>query len=292
MDFIKNIPLNLLKALQSFLKNNGFQYSAAVSFYTLFSLAPVILISMYIAGFFVGTESVMVKVTGFLYQLFGEEGTQAVILLLDTLQTEDQNTMNLILGVGFLIFSATTVFIQIRDAFNRIFGVTIKKEVGFSKFILDRVVAFGMILMLGFAMIISLVLDALLIYLFEFLLYSFETAQLMMIGIAGNVLTHLMIFFSLLMMYYMLPEVKLKSRPLVAGSLITTFLLAMGKFGVGMMIGRSSLNQLSGASTSVIVLMLWIYYSSIILFFGVELIRAFTEYGDEEIRPGKYAQKI
>lgn len=274
------------------MKDNGFQYSAAVSFYTLFSLAPIILISVYVAGFFVGNASIMSEFTRVMDKLFGAESTEAVVLLLETLQTDTQNTLYLLLSVGFLIFSATTVFIQIRDSFNRIFGVTIKPEVGFRKVLLDRLVAFGMILLIGIAMICSLILDSVLAFLFELFLYSYESAQLMVIGIAGNVLTILMIFFALFVMYYVLPEVKIRKKPLIVGSLITTFLLVLGKFGVGMMIGRSSLNQLAGASSSVIILMLWVYYSSIIIFFGVELIRALAESSGGEIRAGRYSKRV
>ncbi|MEQ8525178.1 MAG: YihY/virulence factor BrkB family protein [Gracilimonas sp.] len=282
----------VLNAVNSFIEDNCFQYSAAVSFYTLFSLAPIVMIAVYIAGFFIGDASVMRELTKFLEETIGQKSSDAVILLVETIQTDSRNVLYLLISIAFLIVSATTVFIQFKDSFNRIFKVVTKPEIGFSKVFIDRFMAFGMILLLGIAMIFSLILDSALVWLFEFLLSSFETAQLFLIGFGSNLLTLLLIFFAVLIMFYILPDVKVRWGPLTYGSLITTLLLLVGKFVVGMIIGNSSLNQLSGASSSIIILMLWVYYSSIIIFFGIELVKALAEVGEGEIKAGRFAQRI
>lgn len=292
MNLLKKMVQTVLNAINSFIEDNCFQYSAAVSFYTLFSLAPIVMIAVYIAGFFIGDTSVMRELTKFLDETIGQKGSEAVILLVETIQTDSRNVLYLLISIAFLIVSATTVFIQFKDSFNRIFKVVPKTEVGFSKVFVDRLMAFGMILLLGIAMILSLVLDSTMVWLFEFLLSSFEATQLFLIGLGSNFLTLIMIFFALLIMYYVLPDVKVKWSPLIWGSLITTLLLLVGKFGVSMIIGNSSLSQLSGASSSIIILMLWVYYSSIIIFFGVELVKALAEVGGGEIKAGRFAKKI
>jgi membrane protein len=141
-------------------------------------------------------------------------------------------------------------------------------------------------------MIFSLILDSLLAAFFDLLLANFESAQLFFVGLGSNLLTLFMIFFAVLMMFYILPDVKMGWKPLINGSLITTDLLVIGKFGVGMIIGNSSLNQLTGASSSVIILMLWVYYSSIIVFFGIELVKALAEATQGEIKANRFARKI
>lgn len=292
MPLLKNTFQLILKAIRSFIDDNGFQYSAAVSFYTLFSLAPIVMIAVYTAGIFVGNESVMQELTALLNQNVGEESTEAVMLLVETIQTDTRNFFYLIASIAFLIISATTVFIQFKDSFNQIFSVTAIPEAGFLKLVLDRFIAFGTIILLGIAMITSLVLDSLLVALFDLLSKHFEFANIVLAAIGSNVLTILMIFGTVVIMFYILPDVRIRWRPLILGSSITTLLLVIGKFGVGMIIGSSSLNQLSGASSSVIILMLWVYYSSIIIFFGIELVKAFAEFGEGKIKVGKYARKI
>ena len=282
----------ILEAVNTFIEDNCFQYSAAVSFYTLFSLAPIVMISVFLAGFFVGDASVMREMTNFLKETIGKESAEAVILLVETINTDSRNILFLVLSVAFLIVSATTVFIQFKDSFNRIFNVVAKQEVGFAKLFIDRLMAFGMILLLGLAMVLSLALDSTVIWLFDFLLSSFESVQLFLLGFGSNLVTLLMIFFAVLLMFYLLPDVQMRWRPLITGSLITTLLLLVGKFGVGIIIGNSSLNQLSGASSSIIILMLWVYYSSIIIFFGIELVKALAEDGEGEIKAGRFARRV
>lgn len=292
MKLFKRIADIALNAINSFIEDNCFQYSAAVSFYTLFSLAPIVMIAVFIAGFFIGDASVMRELTNFLQDNIGKESSEAVMLLVETIQTDSRNILYLVISVLFLVISATTVFIQFKDSFNRIFRVTAKPEVGFSKILIDRALAFGMIMLLGIAMIFSLILDSTLVWLSEFLFSSFEAARIYLIGLGSNLLTLVMVFFAVLVMYYTLPDAKVKWRSLLIGSVITTLLLAAGKFGVGMIIGNSSLNQLSGASSSIIILMLWVYYSSIIIFFGVELVKALAESGEGEIKAGRFARKV
>ncbi|MDR9416783.1 MAG: YihY/virulence factor BrkB family protein [Gracilimonas sp.] len=292
MQFLKKTYQILAGSINGFIDDNGFQHSAAVSFYTLFSLAPIVMIAVFVAGFFVGNENVLVELTQFLNETIGAESTQAVMLLIETIQTDTRNLFYLFLSIGFLVVSATTVFIQFKDSFNRIFQVKARSDVGILKMLLDRLIAFGMIILLGIAMIASLIMDSLLAAFSNLLLADFESAQLFLIGVGGNALTLLLIFFAVLVMFYFLPDVKIRSRPLFAGSLITTLLLVIGKFGVGMIIGNSSLNQLTGASASIIILMLWVYYSSIIIFFGIELVKTMAESWIGEIQAGKYAQKL
>lgn len=292
MKFIKNIFKMISTAVNGFIDDNCFQYSAAVSFYTLFSLAPIVMITVFIAGLFAGNESVMNELTGFLNETLGADSTEAVMLLVETIQTDTRNVLYLILSFGFLLISATTVFVQFKDSFNRIFRIVPRAEAGFLKVLFDRAVSLGMIILLGVAMILSLILDSLLIGLFDLLSENYESARIMLASLGGNMLTFIMIFLAILTMFYILPDAKARKKPWLIGSLVTAILLVLGKFGVGMIIGNSSLNELSGASSSVIILMLWVYYSSIIVFFGVELVKAMAEHGGSEIKAGRFARKM
>ncbi len=277
-------------AIQAFLDDNGFQFSAAVSFYTLFSLAPITLILAHLAGIFFGDAEALNKLTDFLAQAIGEESAQGVVLLTQTIQTNTQNVIAFGVSILFLFISATTIFIQFKNSFNRIFHVIARPDVGLLKLIRDRVLAFVMILTLGLVLAASLVLDSLMASLLQVLLSNFETVQLFTVALGSNLIVLLTVFLAVWMLYYLLPDVRLKRKPLIYGSMVTTILLVLGKFGVALLIGNSSLNNLSGASSSIIILMLWVYYSGIIIFFGMELIKALAELGEGEIVPGKFAR--
>lgn len=277
MSFFKSFFQITKSSISDFIDDNGFQYSAAVSFYTLFSLAPIVVIAVSLGGIFAGNDNVLNELTQFLNENIGPESAEAVLLLIQNIQTETGNVFVLVVSIGFLIVSATTVFVQLKDAFNRIFNVRPIEGVGLSKLLIDRLIAFGMIVLLGVAMVFSLLLDSVLAGLSNLLLSNFESAQLLMVGLGSNLLTLVLIFFAILVMFTFLPDVKIRKWPLLAGSLVTTLLLVIGKFGVGMIIGTSSLNDLTGASSSVIILMLWVYYSCIIIFFGIELVKTLAE---------------
>ncbi|SMO56826.1 YihY/virulence factor BrkB family protein [Gracilimonas mengyeensis] len=284
----KSVAKIITKTVNEFIEDRCFQYSAAVSFYTLFSLAPIVIITVFAAGFFVGNEQVLSSLSGFLDESFGQEGSRAMLMLVETINTNNKNVLYLAISVFFLIFSATTVFVQFKDSFNQIFKVTVRPETGFLKVLLDRVISFGMILLLGAVMVLSLVLDSLLTLLAE----RVNAIEIIYAGLGSNLLSLLIIYFALLLMFAILPDVKLKRRPLVVGSFVTTLMLVIGKFVVGLLIGNSALNDLTGASSSVIILMLWVYYSSSFLFFGMELVKVLAERWEGEIRAGKYAKRI
>lgn len=292
MSFFKSFFQITKSSISDFIDDNGFQYSAAVSFYTLFSLAPIVVIAVSLGGIFAGNDNVLNELTQFLNENIGPESAEAVLLLIQNIQTETGNVFVLVVSIGFLIVSATTVFVQLKDAFNRIFNVRPIEGVGLSKLLIDRLIAFGMIVLLGVAMVFSLLLDSVLAGLSNLLLSNFESAQLLMVGLGSNLLTLVLIFFAILVMFTFLPDVKIRKWPLLAGSLVTTLLLVIGKFGVGMIIGTSSLNDLTGASSSVIILMLWVYYSCIIIFFGIELVKTLAETWEGEIKAGKYTRRL
>src|SRR5690554_4549820 len=254
----------ILNSVTSFIEDRCFQYSAAVSFYTLFSLAPIVSILIYVAGIFADDAAVTEELHFYLSQFFSQESVEGVMLLVETLQSTGKNLISLIVGIAILVFSATNLFIQIKDSFNEILKVKPKEGKGFIKALVDRGISFGMIIFLGLGLILSLLIDSILITFFDFLSTYFDTSNLVFAGIGGNLITLLIVFIAVLLMFYFLPDVSIKRRLLIKGSLITAFLLFLGKFIVGWIIANSSFNELTGASASIIILMLWIYYSSMI----------------------------
>ncbi|MFN1834834.1 YihY/virulence factor BrkB family protein [Balneola sp. MJW-20] len=289
--FIKQSWKIIQNSVLNFIDDNGFQFSAAVSFYSLFSLAPVIMIISYVLGAVLGDETVFRELMRYLETAVGSETAEAAGLLLDTVSTDSQRTIYLLVSIAILVVSSTTIFVQLKESFNQIFRVKSKEGVLFIKILIDRGVALLVIGLFGIALLLSLMIDSVMIYLFDFLLKDYESIQLILAGVVGNIFVLLTLFLLVLMMFYLLPDVKVGRKPLVIGSLITTLLLLAGKFIVGVIIGNSSLSQINGAASSIVVMLLWVYYSSIIIFYGAELIRAIASETEKGIEAGTYAEK-
>lgn len=289
---LKNFGRILLVAVDSFIKDNCFQHSASTAFYTLFSLAPIVVILVYVVGIFFGDESALTELRGFLSSNFGEESANGVMTLAETIQTNTENGFFLLVSIFFLIVSSTSILIQLQYSFNQIFKVKPLPDAAVVKVLRDRLVAFGMVLLLGAAMIFSLVLDSTMAAIMDIIPAGGLKGQVLLIGLAGNLFSFVMVMIAVMFVYYLLPDVKVPRKSLLWGSFITALLLVVGKFIVGIVIGNSSLTKLTGASSSIIILMLWVYYSGIILFFGIELVRTMAKLSEDEVQTGKYAQKI
>jgi membrane protein len=280
------------KTAIGFNEDNCFRYSAALSFYTLFSIAPVVMIAIYVAGLFADDAAVRNEITNQFTALMGEKGSEGIMVLMETLRREDQSVFSLIAGVGILIFSATNIFVQVQTSFNEIFKVKVREGKGIIKLLIDRAISLGMILSLGFIMIISLVLDALVVGFINRLSNRFSEMSIGFAALAEYTIMLAIVTGVIAALFKLLPDVVIYRKYLWRSAFITTILLLIGKFGIGWYIGNSNLSQLGGASSSVIILMLWVYYTSLILFIGAELIRAQLSVGDKEITPKSYAVRI
>ncbi|MTI87250.1 MAG: YihY/virulence factor BrkB family protein [Balneolaceae bacterium] len=292
MESLKNIGLILRSSLSSFSRDNCLQYSAAVSFYALFSLAPTIFIAVHIAGIVISDEAVVAGVNRAFTSYFGPESSEGLMLLLGNIHSKTQNIFSLVASILVLLFSSTNLFIQLKGTFNKIFNVRLRKGYGFTKKMIDRLTALSIIGIMALALIISLFLDSMIISFSEFLSNQFTFFPVLTVSIAGNLFVFLIVFLAVLLLYSLLPDIKTAWPPVLKGSLVTALLLIKGKILIGWIISMNSVTELNGASGSVIVLMLWIYYSSAILFFGVELVKTQLKALAKGITPNKYAIAI
>lgn len=280
------------KAGVHFDADNCYRYSAALSFYTLFSIAPIVYISIYVAGIFASDVDFRQLVSNQLSTIVGESGAKGVTLLLESLDNREQTVIELIIGIFVLLFSATNIFIQIQGAINEIFRVRPKKDAGVKKIFMDRLTSLGMILSLGFVMLISLVLDSIVVATRNWLERAFSELTIDLITIGENLVIALLTFGLLYALFKILPDVKVPKSYLIRASLVITILLLIGKFGINWYISSSRFSDLGGASASIIILMLWVYYSSYILFFGAELIRAMGTVDGHTFGTSHYASRV
>jgi membrane protein len=281
-----------LNAGKAWNADNVFKHSAAVSFYTLFSLAPITIIAVTVAGFFLGREAAGRQFTAQVTQLVGPASAEMIQAAAAATQTEGNSRIKTAIGVALLIFGATTVFAQLQDSFNKIWGVRAKpSKSGWAILLMHRLVSLAMVLTIGFLLLVSLVLTTTLTsalgYFKTGLLASpavLETADLA-VGLA--VIT---LLFALL--FKVMPDVELRWRDVWLGAAITAVLFTIGRQLIALYLGHSTVASIYGTAGSLVALLVWVYYSCAILFYGVEFTRAYRQAHHLKVRAKETAVQV
>ncbi|HWA25205.1 MAG TPA: YihY/virulence factor BrkB family protein [Lacunisphaera sp.] len=281
-----------VSAAKAWNADNAFKHSAAVSFYTLFSLAPITIIAVTVAGIFLGREAAMLQFQAQVTQLVGPASAEMIQAAARASQTEDTGGIKTALGIGLLIFGATTVFAQLQDSFNKIWGVRAKpSKRGWVILLLHRLVSLAMALTVGFLLLVSLVLTTMLTSaLGRFKAGDLATPLLMQAADAVVSLTVITLLFALL--FKVMPDVQLRWRDVWLGALVTAVLFTIGRQLIAVYLTKSTVASIYGTAGSLVALLIWIYYSCAILFYGVEFTRAYRQAAHLKLEPKETAVRV
>jgi membrane protein len=275
-------------SVSAWFEHNASSLGAALAFYTLFSVAPILIIAVAIAGYVFGATTAQTEVLDQLQALIGDAGATAIRDLLVSAHYSDKKGFAAAVGVIALVVGATSVFAELQNALERIWQTPPpEKSVGWWRFIRGRVLSIGMVLGVGFLLLVSLVLSA--------ALAAFG-------GWLGTFLPHLEIVLPVLdlafsfgmtvllfaLIYRYVPRESIPWGDVWIGATVTAFLFTLGKSLIGIYLGKSSFNSAYGAAGSLMVLLLWIYYSAQIFLLGAEFTRVFA-YGHGSRSPAKRA---
>jgi membrane protein len=267
--------------------------AAALAYYTVFSLPPLLIIVIAISGTFLGEEAARGEVVQQLQSLIGIEGAKAVEAVISGASNSGavSSLSASIISVVVLLFGATAVVAQLQDALNTIWGVVPKPGNMIKVFIFQRLLSFGMILGVVFMLLVSLIMSAALGILSKYLGGLFPGLEfiwaLVDFSISLSVISGL---FALMFKY--LPDVHIKWSDVLIGSVLTAFLFNVGKYLIGLYLAKSAFNSTYGAAGSLVVLLAWIYYSAQILFVGAEFTQVFARRFGNHIEPKGYAEYI
>ncbi len=286
--------LDMLKeSFKEWKEDDALQLGAALAYYTIFSIAPLLLIVIAVAGLVWGQEAAQGQIYSQFDNLVGAQGAAA-------LQTMVGNAANLgdktgilatVIAAVTVLFGATGVFAQLQSALNKIWNVEPKPDRGIMGFIMTRIASFGMILGIGFLLLVSLVVSAGLAavdsYMSGLIPGAESVFQVIHFVIAFGVVT---LLFA--MIYRFLPDVKIAWRDVWIGAAITALLFTVGKFLIGLYLGHSSAASVFGAAGSLVVVLLWIYYSTQILFFGAEITQVYARRYGSNIVPDEHAVQV
>jgi membrane protein len=267
----------LLKgAFRAWWNSKAPRMGAALAYYTIFAIAPLFLIAMSIAGFFFGEAAARRELFGQVYGLVGRDGGEVIQALV---AAANRPRAGLWATVGALVTlgaGATAVFVELQDALNTIWGVHEKRSRGVWQFMKDRLLSFAMVLGIGFLLLVSLVLNAALAALGKFA-SGLPAEERLVLEILNFLVSLGVITLLFALIFKVLPDVKIAWEDVWVGAFVTALLFNLGKFLIGYYLGRSSMISIYGAAGSFIILLLWVFYSAQILFFGAEFTRLHAE---------------
>jgi len=264
---------------------------AAISYYTLFSLAPVLIIAIVIAGLIFGQEAARGQIVDQIQGLVGRNGAEAVQTMVQNAYNSSDSLWATVIGIAALMIGATGVFVELQDSLNTVWEVMPKPGRGIMGILKDRLFSFGVVLGVGFLLLVSLILSAALTainsYFMEYMSDIPGTALLWQ-G-ANFLLSFAVVTFLFMMIYKFLPDVKLAWKDVGVGAAVTAVLFTLGKFVIGLYLGNSSIASAYGAAGSVVVLLVWVYYSAQIFLFGAEFTQVYARRFGTRIVPNDNA---
>lgn len=279
---VKGWPKIFLQAVKSSNDDNVLQYAAAVSFSTLFSIAPVTIIAVTVSGFFFGEETAVREFEKQIAGLMGPASVELVRAAVQATEVTRTSTWSTIAGAALMIFGATTVFGQLQSSLNQIWRVRTKpSKSGWLMLVLRRIISFAMVLTISFLLLVSLVISTAVATLVQHYGENLQgSATLLKVADLGAGFLIVTVLFALF--FKVLPDVRLRWREVWRGAALTALLFTLGRYLIALYLGHSTVASIYGAAGSLVALLIWIYYSCAILFYGAELIRA---YGAAHHRP-------
>jgi membrane protein len=255
---------------------NAPRLGAALAFYTLFSIAPLLVVSVSIAGLVFGHEAAQNQIAGQIQYVVGHEGGQVVQSILQSAYKPASGIAAAVVGFLMLLFGASGVFGELRDSLNTVWGVQSTGGAGLIGVIKYRFISFAMVLGIGFLLLVSLVLSAAISAVGKFFEGHLPVPEaVLQFGSTGLTFVAVTILFALL--YKVVPDVDVEWRDVAIGAAFTSLLFSVGKMLIGLYLGKASVGSAYGAAGSVVVFIVWVYYSAQIFFFGAAFTHVFAE---------------
>ena len=292
MKFLRTSWAVLKQTILNFFQDDSFSYASSIAFYTIFSLPAILIISLSVGATVYERDVVQEELINQVGRLIGKESAADVEQILLNAALDSRGTLAKIVGIATLIFSATTVFISLQASLNKIWGIKPKPERGIVKYLIDRLLSLAMVMSIGFLLLVSLVFDAALVMIQNSLSKILSGWTLYLVGAMNIVISLALITLIFAVLFKVLPDAKIKWKDVWVGSLVTTAFFAAGKYLIGFYLGNSSVNSAYGAAGSLVIILIWVYYSTVIFLFGAELTSVYAEKLGRDIQPYHNAVKV
>ena len=292
LKWAKNSGSLIIASLKAFMEDRALTMSAALAYYTVFAMAPLLIMLISLASFFYGEDAANRKLFQEINGLVGNQAALQIQDIIRQISLQKDSTFAVILGVITLFIGATGVFIEMQDSINQIWRVKAKPEKGWKKMLINRVLSFSMVISLGFLLISSLIINGLILALSDQLSQYFPNMTILVINIVNVGLTFIIISALFAVIFKFLPDVEIGWKDVRVGAFFTVTLFIVGKILIGIYIEKVAPGSAYGAAGSLIVILVWVYYTSAILYFGAEFTQVYSECYGGKIKPASYAVHI
>jgi membrane protein len=268
----------LYKLISKFSEDNCFLLAGGVAYFTIFSLVPILLVILGVFSYFIGQDAVRTEIFELVRIYMGEESAVEVIGLIDRAHQPVSGIMTAVLGLVTLVFTSSTLFVNLKNSLNIIWNVQGKTEGGALKTIKDRGVAFLMVLLVGLLLIITITLEAAAAVFIAFFEDYVPLRWMLGLGLVENAILFLVLFLLFGSIYKFLPDVELRWRDVRFGAFVTTLLFLVGRQGISMYLSRSDMTAIFGPASAIVAILVWVYYSALIFFVGAEITQLRAKY--------------
>lgn len=287
--YIKNGWKILKGTFVGFSDDKGLKLSASLSYYTVFSLGPLLLLLISLVGFFLGEEAIRGQLFSEINGMVGNKAALQIQEIIQNLELSGKTTSAVIIGAITLIVGATSVFGEIQDSINSIWRVKAKPKRGWLKLLKDRLLSSSLIIGLGFLLIVSLVINGALQALNDILQGYFPDVTVILFKILNIIISFAVITVLFGVIFKVLPDVKIHWKDVRTGAFFTACLFMLGRFLIGLYIEKTGTESTYGAAGSLIVILVWVYYTAAIMYLGAEFTRVYADHIGLKIEPADYA---
>ncbi len=276
---------SIKKAAIDFNNDNAFKLAASLSYSMIFSIGPLLIVVISLAGIFWGQKAVEGKIYIQIRDLVGSPAALQIQDIIKYIQQSRHTIAGAIIGGIILIIGATGVFTEIQGSINYMWSIQAKPKKGWLYLLMSRLLSFSMIVAFGFIAMVSLVINSLMDLLSDYLKNHFSHLTVYVFYGINLLLILAVIILLFMIIFHILPDAKIGWKDTLVGAIFTGFLFMLGKLGISLYLGHSNIGLMYGAAASIMIILTWVYYSSIILYFGAEFTKAYAIRYGGGIRP-------
>lgn len=264
--------------------------SASLAYYAIFSIPGLLIIIIWIAGNFFGEEAIRGEISNQINNMMGQDAAKSVEEMIASALIDKKNIFMKIVGIFSLVFGATTIFFQLQKSLNDLWDVQAAPRKALVKFLLDRANSLGMILVIGFLLMITMVLSSAISLMNNFIAAQLGMETYILMELVNYVIGFGLVIVVFAFMFKILPDVEISWKSVWSGALLTALLFTVGKFLLGLYFSELKPTSAFGKAGTVILIMMWINYSCMLIFFGAEFTKVYSRKKGYKIKPSKHAK--
>lgn len=291
-NFFSQLWITLRITVKTFISENNIRYSAALSFYTIFSLAPLLIITISLTGYFFGRHAMEGKLFSEIQKLVGDVVATQIQQMIQNVVSAQNSFIAKAVGYIAIVLGIMGVFTEVQDAINHIWKLKITPKLHWKKYLVKRIISFGFFCVIGFLLIFSFIINWMIDIFGNYLVNVSAAGSVYMVYTINRIfiIAIVAVFFTFLFKY--LPDGKVRSKDAIKGALFTSILFMLGKAAIGYYLVYANVASMFGAAGSLVILLLWVFYSSVIIYFGTTFTKVYACLYGGKIIPGSYAVLI